>query len=152
MATNAHTASGRGESSGGRTGRSLGKTVASAVNTDTLIDLVQRLGLIDMVIDKMRARIEEADIDEFLDDAGKYIRKNPEAVVVGLGAATLAAGVLVFLHSREQARGHEMRMREDREEPIFAERETRESRETRETPSRGRASATPPSPAPRRRS
>lgn len=123
MATNAHTAARRGESSSSRTGRTLGKTVASAVTPETLIDLVQRLGLVDMVIDKLRARIEEVDLDEFLDQASDYVKKHPESIVVGLGAATLAAGALVFLHGRDRVHGAAMHAHEDREEPIHSERE-----------------------------
>lgn len=81
---------------------SLRKTAAKAVTPETIIDLVQRLGLVDIVVDKLRARLEESDIDEVLDELGDYIRRNPELIVVGLATLTVAAGAVVFLARREE--------------------------------------------------
>jgi hypothetical protein len=80
----------------------LRKTAAKAVAPETIIDLVQRLGLVDIVVDRLRARLEESDVDEVLDEVGDYLRRNPELIVVGLATLTVAAGAVVFLARREQ--------------------------------------------------
>src|SRR4051812_38383934 len=83
------------------TARTLTKAAASAT-PEAIIDIIERLGLLDLVVDRMRARLQEADIDEVLDDIGDYMRRNPEVVVVALGAITVAAGVLVYLTRNEE--------------------------------------------------
>lgn len=75
---------------------------AKAVTPETIIDLVQRLGLVDIVVDRLRARLEESDVDEVLDEIGDYLRRNPELIVVGLATLTVAAGAVVFLARREE--------------------------------------------------
>lgn len=80
----------------------LRKSAAKAVTPETIIDLVQRLGLVDIVVDKLRARLEESDVDDLLDEIGDYIRRNPELIVVGLATLTVAAGAVVFLARRER--------------------------------------------------
>jgi hypothetical protein len=78
--------------------------LGGAVSSDALIDLVQRLGLLDIAVDKIRTRLEQADVDEILDDATSYLRRNPEIVVVLLGTITVAAGMIVYLERAERWR------------------------------------------------
>jgi len=94
---------------GSSSGRTLRNVVTSAAATETLIDLVDRLGLVDIVLGRLKARIEETDLDEFFDEAGDYLKRNPEVLVVSLGALTVATGVLVFLNSRREWSGAERR-------------------------------------------
>ena len=75
------------------------------MSTETIIDIVERLGVVDLVIDRLRARIEDVDTDELMDDVTDYLRRNPEVLVVALGTITIAAGVIVYLSRREL--GHE---------------------------------------------
>lgn len=84
----------RGRARGGR------PRAASAINTDALLDIVSRLGLVDLVTSKVRARLEEVDIDEVLDDIGAYVKRNPEVLVVALATVTVSAGLIVYLDSR----------------------------------------------------
>ena len=111
------------------TARTLTKAAASAT-PEAILDIVQRLGLIDLVVDRIRLRLEEVDVDEFLDDIGDYMRRNPEVVVVALGTITVAAGVLVYLTRNEERELVERG--EDLEIEVPRHRE-------RETPSRPRA-------------
>ena len=94
----------RGTSSSRRTGGSRGSTsfrgAASALNTAALLDIVERLGVVDMVVDRVKGRLEEVDLDDLLDEAGDYLKRNPEVLVVSLGAITIAAGALVYLNKR----------------------------------------------------
>ena len=106
MASNEHA---RSRKSGG-TVSAIRKTAAGlggAVSSETIIDLVQRLGLLDLAVDKVRARIEQADLDDILDDVTDYLRRNPEVVVVLLGTITVAAGMIVYLERTERWRNHD---------------------------------------------
>ena len=67
----------------------------NAMSTENLIDIVQRLGLVDMVVNRLRARVEATDIDEMIDDVTNYFRRNPEMVVVALGTLTVGAAVAI---------------------------------------------------------
>jgi hypothetical protein len=96
----------RSRKSGG-TVSAIRKTAAGlggAVSSDTIVDLIQRLGLLDIAVDKVRARIEQTDIEELLDEATDYLRRNPEVVVVLLGTITVAAGMIVYLERAERWR------------------------------------------------
>jgi hypothetical protein len=118
MATNENS---RSRKSGGGTVSAIRKTAAGlggAVSSDTLVDLIQRLGLLDLAVDKVRARLETADIDNLLDDATDYLRRNPEVVVVLLGTITVAAGMIVYLERAERWYNRD----EDREEAASAPR------------------------------
>lgn len=138
MATNA---SERGRKGGHSTARALRGAAATAVSPEAILDIIERLGVVDLVVDRLRARLQEVDIDDLLDDVGDYMRRNPEVVVVALGTITVAAGVLVYLMRSEE---RETRGRgEDRQMEIVRHRERE-----RETPSRPRMAATP---APSRR-
>lgn len=97
------------KSSGGGGGSALRNVMASGAAADTLIDLVQRLGLVDIVLGRVKSRIEETDIDELLDEVTDYLRRNPEVLVVSLGAVTIATGLLVWLNSRREWDGAERR-------------------------------------------
>ena len=54
-----------------------------------------------MLISRLRARLEDADIDGLIDEAIEYARRNPEVFVIALGALTIAAGAVVFLAERQ---------------------------------------------------
>jgi hypothetical protein len=95
--------------SGGGGGSALRNVVASGAAADTLIDLVQRLGLVDIVLGRVKSRIEDTDIDELLDEVTDYLRRNPEVLVVSLGAVTIATGLLVWLNTRREWDGNERR-------------------------------------------
>jgi hypothetical protein len=75
------------------------------MSTETIIDIVERLGVVDLVIDRLRGRIQDMDTDEVMDDVTDYLKRNPEVLVVALGTITIAAGVIVFLSRREMAAG-----------------------------------------------
>lgn len=87
----------------------LRSVVASAATTETLIDLVSRLGLVDLVVGRMKSKIEETDIDELFDEVADYLKRNPEVLVVSLGALTVATGMLVWLNARREWDGSERR-------------------------------------------
>jgi hypothetical protein len=77
------------------------------MSTETIIDIVERLGVVDLVIERLRGRIQEVDTDELMDDVTDYLKRNPEVLVVALGTITIAAGVIVFLSRREAAYGYD---------------------------------------------
>ena len=87
----------------------LRNVVTSAAATETLIDLVSRLGLVDLVVGRMKSKLEETDIDELFDEIADYLKRNPEVLVVSLGALTVATGMLVWLNSRREWDGSERR-------------------------------------------
>jgi hypothetical protein len=74
---------------------------ASAFSTASILEIVERLGLVDMVVDRVKGRLEEVDIDDILDEMGDYLKRNPEVLVVALGAITIATGALVYLNKRQ---------------------------------------------------
>lgn len=94
---------------GGGTGSLLGSVVASAAATEGLFELIERLGLVDLVVDKVKQRVEEIELDELLDDVRDYLKKNPEVLVVSLGALTIASGIIVYLNARREWDGAERR-------------------------------------------
>ena len=89
-------------SSGGSRGRDTLRTAASSLNTAALFEIVERLGVVDMVIERVKGRLEEVDIDDLLDQVGDYLKRNPEVLVVSLGAITIATGALVYLNKRNE--------------------------------------------------
>jgi hypothetical protein len=95
--------------SGSSTGRTLRNVVTTAAATETLVDLIDRLGVVDIVIGRVKSRIEETDLDELFDDVTDYLKRNPEVLVVSLGALTVATGILVFWNSRREWNGTERR-------------------------------------------
>jgi hypothetical protein len=123
MATKTEKTSARKKSggNGGSSAKSMLRSVVGAgVGTDTLIDLVERLGLVDMVVDRVRSRIEETDVDEVMNEATEYLRRNPEVLVVTLGAVTIATGLLVWLNSRREWDGSERRNEASSSRPVAA--------------------------------
>lgn len=86
--------------------------ISPSAATDTIVDLVSRLGLVDIVVGRLKAKLEETDIDELFDDLTDYMRRNPEVLVVSLGSITVAAGLLVFLNNRREWDGAERRRHE----------------------------------------
>jgi hypothetical protein len=101
--------SGGGSSSGGGAASVLRSVVGSAGGADGIIEIIERLGLMDVVLGRVKSRIEEVDLDEILDDATDYLRRNPEVLVVTLGAVTVATGLLVWLNNRREWDGSERR-------------------------------------------
>ena len=95
--------------SGGGGGSSLRNVVTSAAATDTILDLVSRLGLVDIVVGRLKSKLEETDLDELFDEIADYLKRNPEVLVVSLGAVTVATGLLVYLNSRREWDGTERR-------------------------------------------
>lgn len=81
----------------------LKELAASTLSTEMLLDLVERLGLKDLLVGRLRSRVEDIDLDALLDDALDYIRRNPEVAVVLLGALTVTTGMIVFLEQRRQS-------------------------------------------------
>jgi uncharacterized membrane protein len=98
-----------GSKSGGGASSMLRSVVGAAGGTDGLLDLVERLGLVDVVLGRVKSRIEETDVDEVLEDVADYLRRNPEVLVVSLGAVTIATGLLVWLNNRREWDGSERR-------------------------------------------
>jgi len=90
------------------------RSVVGAGATDTLLDLVERLGIVDLVVSRVKSRIEETDLDDVLDEVTDYLRRNPEVLVVSLGAVTIATGLMVWLNNRREWDGNERR---DQPEP-----------------------------------
>ena len=91
--------------------RALRNVVTAAAATETLVDLVERLGLVDIVIGQVKSRIEDMDLDEVFDEVSDYLRRNPEVLVVSLGAITIATGLLVWMNSRREWDGKDRRVR-----------------------------------------
>lgn len=87
----------------------LRSVVGGGAAADTLIDLVERLGVVDLLLGRVKSRIDETDMDELLDEATDYLRRNPEVLVVTLGAVTVATGLLVWLNNRREWDGSERR-------------------------------------------
>ncbi|HEX3583107.1 MAG TPA: hypothetical protein VH087_15165 [Thermoanaerobaculia bacterium] len=116
MASNENT---RSRKSGG-TVSAIRKTAAGlggAVSSETIIDLITRLGLLDIAVDKVRTRIQQTDLDDVLDDVVDYLRRNPEVVVVLLGTITVAAGMIVYLERAERWRNWNDGQEEEEEKP-----------------------------------
>jgi hypothetical protein len=88
-------------SSRSRSRRRSSSAATQALSAATILDIVERLGLIDMIVDRIKARVDEVDADQLIDDIADYLRKNPEVLVVALGAVTIASGALVYLNRRK---------------------------------------------------
>jgi len=91
--------------------RALRNVVTSAAATETILDLVDRLGLVDLLMTRVKSRLEETDIDELFDEITDYMKRNPEVLVASLGAITVATGLVVWLNSRREWNGTERRVR-----------------------------------------
>ena len=89
-------------SRGGSRKRSGAATGAAAgLSTAAILDIVERLGLVDLIVDRLKARLDDVDTDQIIDEIADYLKKNPEVLVVSLGAVTIAAGALVYLNRRK---------------------------------------------------
>src|SRR5471032_2870176 len=88
--------------SGSSRRRSSGLGAAGAgLSTAAILDIVERLGLIDLIVDRLKARLEDVDTDQIIDEVADYLKKNPEVLVVSLGSVTISAGALVYLNRRK---------------------------------------------------
>jgi hypothetical protein len=74
-------------------------------------DLIQRLGIIDLIIPTIRGRVEKIDADAILDDAIEYVRRNPEILVVLFGSLTVTTGLIVYLVRRAEEEEREAAQR-----------------------------------------
>ena len=99
----------RKKTGGGGGGHTLRNVVTTAAATETIIDLVSRLGLVDIVVGRLKSKLEETDIDDLFEEVADYLKRNPEVLVVSLGAVTVATGMLVWLNSRKEWDGTERR-------------------------------------------
>jgi hypothetical protein len=106
MPTSANTAhSGNGKSNKkSSNAAALRDLAASTISVESILELIDRLGVKDMLVTKLRARIEDADVDSLIDDAVEYARRHPEVLVIVLGAITVATGAIVFLEQRHPHR------------------------------------------------
>ncbi|HEV8658796.1 MAG TPA: hypothetical protein VGS96_09205 [Thermoanaerobaculia bacterium] len=95
MATKQHTTEGAS--------RRRGKTslAETGLSTTAILDIVDRLGLVDLIVDRLKARLDDVDTDQIIDEIADYLKKNPEVLVVALGAVTIASGALVYLNRRK---------------------------------------------------
>jgi hypothetical protein len=51
--------------------------------------------ILDLVVSRVRTRLEDVDFDEILDELGDYVRHNPEVLLVALATITVSAGLIV---------------------------------------------------------
>jgi hypothetical protein len=93
--------SSRSRKGGSSSRRRRGGLAASGLSTAAILDIVDRLGLVDLIVDRLKTRLEDVDTDQIIDEIGDYLKKNPEVLVVSLGAVTIAAGALVYLNRRK---------------------------------------------------
>lgn len=93
----------------GSGGSSLRNVVAAAAGTEGVLELIEKLGVVDIVLGRLKSKLEETDIDELFDDVKEYLSRNPEVLVVSLGALTVATGLVVFLNARREWDGTERR-------------------------------------------
>ena len=70
--------------------------VASTAN------LLERLGLLDLIMPAVRDRIQAIDAEALVDDVVVYVRRNPEILVGIFGSLTIASAVLVYLVRRAE--------------------------------------------------
>lgn len=99
----------RRNSSRKKAAKPLRGVAGGAVSPEALLDLVTKLGLADIVLRQVRTRIESADMDELFDEVVAYMRRNPEVLVVSLGAVTVATGLVVWLQKQKEWDGAERR-------------------------------------------
>jgi len=95
------THAGNGKSNRKQSGAKALKDLAvSTVSAEAILELIEKLGVKDLLINRLRMRLEDMDIDAVIDDALDYSRRNPEVLVIALGALTIATGAIVFLEQR----------------------------------------------------
>lgn len=101
-------------------GSVLRDVVGTAIGTEAMLDLVERLGLVDMVVGRVRSKIEETDLDDLMEEVTDYLRRNPEVLVVSLGALTVATGLVVWMNSRREWDGEFERRGTGKRQPARA--------------------------------
>lgn len=99
--TRSRNSSGTGNRGGSRSSTKR-SAAAAGLSSAALFDIVDRLGVVDLVVDRVKSRLEEVEVDDILDEIGDYLKRNPEVMVVALGAITIAAGALVYLNKRNE--------------------------------------------------
>ena len=92
-----------------KTTSTLRNVALAAGGTEGLIDLIERLGVVDIVIGRLKSRLEETDLDELFDEVKDYLKRNPEVLVISLGTLTIATGLMVWMNSRREWDGAERR-------------------------------------------
>lgn len=92
-----------------KTTSTLRNVALAAGGTEGLLDLIERLGVVDIVIGRLKSRLEETDLDELFDEVKDYLKRNPEVLVISLGTLTIATGLLVWMNSRREWDGSERR-------------------------------------------
>ena len=73
---------------------------AAGLSTAAILDIVERLGLVDLIVDRLKARLDDVDTAPLPDDVADYLKKPTEVIVVTLGAVTIASGAHLSLHRR----------------------------------------------------
>ena len=99
-------------------GSPLRDVMVGAMGSDALLDLVERLGLVDLIVGRIKSRVEDTDLDELLEEVTDYLRRNPEVLVVGLGAVTVATGLLVWMNARREWTGEPERRGTGKRQPV----------------------------------
>ena len=92
-----------------KTASTLRNVALAAAGTDGLLELVERLGLVDIVLGRLKSRLEETDLDDLFEDLKDYLKRNPEVLVIGLGTLTIATGLMVWLNARREWDGADRR-------------------------------------------
>jgi hypothetical protein len=106
----------------GGSASALRDVMVGAMGSDALLDLVERLGLVDLVVGRIKSRVEDTDLDELLEEVTDYLRRNPEVLVVGLGAVTVATGLLVWMNARREWPGEPERRGTGKRQPAGGSR------------------------------
>jgi hypothetical protein len=95
-----------------------------AAGLDAAAAVIERLGVLDMVVPPIRSRLERIDTEELMDNAVNAIRRTPEILVVLLGSLTVTTGLIVYFIERtaQQEREEERRERSEnwRSQPTAA--------------------------------
>ncbi|HEV7426083.1 MAG TPA: hypothetical protein VGQ46_06915 [Thermoanaerobaculia bacterium] len=95
-----------------------------AAGLDAAATVIERLGLLDLVVPPVRSRLERIDTEELMDNAVAAIRRTPEILVVLLGSLTVTTGLIVYFIERtaQQEREEERRERSEawRSQPTAA--------------------------------
>ena len=91
--TRGRNSSGTSNRGGSRSGTKRSAAVVG-LSSAALFDIVDRLGVVDLVVDRVKSRLEEVEVDDILDEIGDYLKRNPEVMVVALGAITIAAAIM----------------------------------------------------------
>lgn len=92
-----------------KTPSTLRNVALAAAGTDGILELIERLGLVDIVLGRLKSRLEETDLDELFDEVKDYLKRNPEVLVISLGTLTIATGLLVWMNARREWDGTERR-------------------------------------------